>query len=810
MATQTNGNTKWNQGLCETPRPAGQRIELARELSHENEEGLLAATCRFLSSARQNVRRHFAFVWRVFHWQADFKRLSPRRQPIRRRANQFGRNLRIEPLEQRLALTGTTVILQQGVNMVNGVDVLTSAQLPTSASNLIDQATNSPVNWQNNDTLIIPSSFAGLPIAIEDSASGLTPIAADKIEVQAPGVTLAGETTADELYIDPANPTTLAADSGDDVTISAEVTTLPGSSGSTVLNTTGNSGTVVLASNASIGTLTVVAGAVEVASGSTITATTLAVNGGNATIDAGAQIAATSATVSFHTLDVEGQLTLSQGLTVSGTGLLAGSNGDANIAIASTYRLLYTSSGDSAYQGTITGDGELDLDSSTAATLTLGKTGYASTFTGGVDLQKGTLKLASANAIPGQTSLQMSDGAILDLNGYEADLKYLNGGPGNLITNGASTTAELSIVGMSGVAPSSFAGTIEDGVGRVNLLVVTTAVYLTGTAGFSGGTMLEGANLSFQGGYTTALLGSEFDGNLDSTLTFYVPATDTQTFTGLLSNHGAVSGQGFFAVTKDGPGTLILNPAVDQCYYTYAEVDGGQLTFASALATPPATGNAAAGLYVMNGATADLGGSLGSPLPFGNVVLEDGTITDGTLTAVGNGATAATITVEYGLFSANIAGAGALNKEDYNGTGSLVTVGSIPAGTVVLAGNATSVGPTSVDGGTLQVNAALAFDDRSRQRHPDHRHEHHAGVGHHDWRSAPPQRRTDRRGKLSIHARWQPGRRRLAGQHSRRSDRRQRRHADRQLLRSLCEIHPRPGERARAERRGHCRQRGRH
>ena len=144
--------------------------------------------------------------------------------------------------------------------MAGGVDVLSSVQ--SGPTNLRD-STGNPTYWTNNDTLLIPSTFAGLPIAIEDSGGSLTPIAADEIHVQAAGVTLEGETTADELYVDPANPTSLVADSGDDMTITAAVAPL--SSGTTVINTTGNAGGVVLSGSVSVHTITANAGSVEVA-----------------------------------------------------------------------------------------------------------------------------------------------------------------------------------------------------------------------------------------------------------------------------------------------------------------------------------------------------------------------------------------------------------------------------------------------------------------------------------------------------------------------------------------------------------------
>ena len=206
--------------------------------------------------------------------------------------------------------------------------MLTSDQNVTSA--LVNSSGN-PVAWQNTDTLIIPSSFAGLPIAIQDSGGNLTAIAADEIEVQAPGVTLEGLTTSDVLAIDPNNATDLVADtSSDGLTISAPI--VPLATGMTVVNTAGNFGTFVIDGTASVDTINATAGVVV--------------------FDSSAVVSASTSTASAGTFRLDGTLNLADnggGVTISGSAALAG-GGTIALGMNTTLTYHYSANLSSSYR----------------------------------------------------------------------------------------------------------------------------------------------------------------------------------------------------------------------------------------------------------------------------------------------------------------------------------------------------------------------------------------------------------------------------------------------------------------------------
>src|SRR5204863_10078012 len=115
--------------------------------------------------------------------------------------------------------------------------------------------------------------------------------------------------------------------------------------------------------------------------------------------------------------------------------------------------------------------GSVALTKTGAGVLTISG---ANTFTGNTFVDGGTLKLASAGAVPTNTTVVMSNtpGAALDLNGIDRTIAVLSGGGsagGDVKLNGASLTVTASstyggsISGSGGLVFSGGASTLNNG-----------------------------------------------------------------------------------------------------------------------------------------------------------------------------------------------------------------------------------------------------------------------------------------------------------------------------------------------------------
>ena len=170
------------------------------------------------------------------------------------------------------------------------------------------------------------------------------------------------------------------------------------------------------------------------------------------------------------------------------------------------------------------------------------------------------------------------------------------------------------------------------------------------------------------------------------------------------------------AARDKGPGTLVLSVA--NSYSGGTTVSGGTLQLSGS-----GTLGATTGTLGVSGGTLDLGGTSQTT---GALTLTDGTIQNGTLTSSSFG-------VQAGTISAVLAGAGALSK-----TG---------IGTVMLSGINTYTGATTVNGGTLEVDGAIANTSADRVNNRRHAHWHRHGRPQHQIIPAAPWRPATRRAR---------------------------------------------------------------
>ena len=278
--------------------------------------------------------------------------------------------------------------------------------------------------------------------------------------------------------------------------------------------------------------------------------------------------------------------------------------------------------------GTISGGGALSVVGGNTLSLT-----GANSFTGGLNIQNGTLKLGNTAAAGAGTVTigSVDNSATLDLNGASRTISgslATDGTAANQkIANSSATAATLNYTGPT----ATFGGLIKDGTGTTALTLDNSGANLTlsGANTYSGGTAITAGTLV--AGNTSAL-GSFSSGNA---------GTVTMGANGILNvgtfnlQAGALTGSGTVTSGTSQSGTLALNQSVNS---TFAGVlqdgSGGTLSLVKA-GSGQLTLNSAStftgGIYIKAGTVA-----LGNAAAAGNAT---GTITLGDTMGSGNSAT---------------------------------------------------------------------------------------------------------------------------------------------------------------------------
>jgi filamentous hemagglutinin family protein len=439
------------------------------------------------------------------------------------------------------------------------------------------------------------------------------------------------------------------------------------------------------------------------AGATTVSAGTLAATANNAlgTTGAGTTVAA-GATLDFQNVNYASL----EGVTLNG-GTLASSLGTSSFAGPVTLGAtgLVSVAGTQLTLSGAIGDGGSGFGLTKSGTGTLVLTS-AETYTGTTTVSAGTLTLGASNLLVSSTSLLVNGGTFnLGANNQTfAGVQLASGsiaGAGGVLTSTTnydlrSGTVSAILAGAVGVNKTTGGAVTLSGNNTYTGATTVSAGALgaaannaLGTTG-AGTTVAAGALLDFQnvnyaslepvtlngGAIGTSVGTSIFAGPVTLGASSFGSVSGTQlTLTGVIGDGG--SGFGF---TKNGAGTLVL--ANTETYTGNTTVSGGTLTLGGSNLLVNTTS------LIVNGGTFNLGANNQT---FAGVQLASGAITgtSGVLTSNSN------YDMRSGTASAILAGTVGLDK----------TTG----GTVILSGNNTYTGATTVSAGTLGVAANNAL-----------------------------------------------------------------------------------------------------
>jgi len=322
----------------------------------------------------------------------------------------------------------------------------------------------------------------------------------------------------------------------------------------------------------------------------------------------------------------------------------------------------------------------------------------ANTYTGGTTIEEGSLVMGDAGALGSVAGALVINGGALDLAGHSLAVTSLRG-TGGAVTTSVAGAVSLSVAVASGT--TSYAGSLEDGAGRV-ALVKTGVGYLelTGSSSFSGGTTLVGdvGITQAQGLGVGPIVSSGSDARVrwsgtDTSVTIANPlvtgsvATDALAFRPGAGNTvvltGSISGAGQLKISASAGATLDLTSqsAATNTNTGGVEIGTGRVLIASGGALGGGVVNFGTGsnsILALSGSSATVSNSM----------------TIGSTT--GTTATVANIDTGDGLLTL----AGPIATRAGNAAGSLIKLGS---GTLRLSAVNTYSGSTTIQNGVLQL-----------------------------------------------------------------------------------------------------------
>ena len=365
------------------------------------------------------------------------------------------------------------------------------------------------------------------------------------------------------------------------------------------------------------------------------------------------------------TLSLTGDNTYTGGTTIGAGTLQLGNGGTSGSVIGNVTdngALAFNQSSDEGYGGIVSGTGS--LTQSGAGTLTL--TG-ANTYTGATTVSTGTLALTGGGSVA--SSSGVSDAGTFDISGTSsgATIKSLSGS--GAVTLGAQTLTLSNATG-------TFGGVIG---GTGGLILAGGTEILSGANTYAGGTIISAGTLQLgDGGTSGSVIGNVMD---SGTLAFDQ--------SGNVSYGAIVSSTG--SLTQLGSGTLTLTSA--NTYTGATTISAGTLALAGSGSVASSNGVSDAGIFDISGTSS--GATIASLSGTGTVAL---------------GAQTLTLSNASGMFAGVIRGVGGLTltggTEILTGTNAYSGSTAINAGTLQL-GNGGSTGSIV---GDVTDNGALVFD----------------------------------------------------------------------------------------------------
>ena len=635
----------------------------------------------------------------------------------------------VDNVGQTIAATGTGYISLRG-SPPSGITIASGVSSLISAPVVID--TNNDTKFTVNGTLSMTGSL------ISNGTGALTKEGTGTLILSGAG-SYSGDFKINKGTL---RLTSQAAVSGSPYTISAGgALELQGGIALGTVNTysdgVASAGAIVSLSGAnqiSTVNLTFSPNKISVAAGSVLTIGSI----GGSTYDlsiggSGNAVIASGVNVSILNKTGSGNLTFSQGGTSAAASAFNIQGGTVTATTSSLPSAsISLSGGDLAieqdFAGTISRQlsGTGRLIKSGSGVLTISR--FDNSFTGGVVVNAGTVKVGAGGALPSFSPASVASGATLDLNGNSVMLGYLAGA--GSVQLGA---ANLKFYGST--TPQAFSGSII-GTGSVSLESAYRQA-LTGNNTFSGGlsilagtlevasaSSLGSANLTISGGAlaTTATFSTAKSIALatypSSSGTIDVLDTTTLGWSGVISGGGAL--------VKAGAGTLTLSGANTYTGTTTVAAGVIETTSSTALGTGSVVVNQDAVLRlksaIANQVTMENGGTLSGNGSAGSVTLKSGGF-------IGPGDGLGTMTVASAAFKggsnyvwqvgdANGAAGSGYDTLLANGTadfsqagvvGGKVNLKLVSLGAGQLSGNAASFSRTQIKSFTVMDATSFSF-----------------------------------------------------------------------------------------------------